>query len=99
MSCGVCRRQGTDPTLLWQRNRLAAAAPIQPLAWELIHATGEALKSKNKKQKTKNQTKHVISKSNKNIVSLSGSTEASKLLLNSIKGKSHIAVFARNSTV
>ena len=37
-----------DPTLLWLW--LAAAAPIQPLAWELPCAVGAALK---KQRKTK----------------------------------------------
>jgi len=31
--------------------RLAATAPIQPLAWEPPYATGMALKSKRKKKK------------------------------------------------
>ena len=39
--------------LLWQWCRLAAAAPIRPLAWELPYAMGVALKSK-KQNKTKN---------------------------------------------
>ena len=33
-----------DPALLWLWCRWAAAAPIQPLAWELAYAEGEALK-------------------------------------------------------
>ena len=33
-----------DPALLWLWCRLAAAAPIQPLAWEPPHAVGVALK-------------------------------------------------------
>ena len=39
--------------MLW--GRLAAVAPIQPLAWELPYATTAALKSKKKPQKTKNK--------------------------------------------
>ena len=35
--------------LLWLWCRLAAVAPIRPLAWELPHAAGVALKSKFKK--------------------------------------------------
>ena len=35
-----------DPLLLWLWWRPAAAAPIQPLAWELPYTTGAALKSK-----------------------------------------------------
>ena len=36
-----------DPALLWLWHRLAAAAVIQFLAWELPYATGAALKSNN----------------------------------------------------
>ena len=43
MSCGVGHRCSSDPALLWCR--LAAVAPIQPLAWEPPHAMGEARKS------------------------------------------------------
>ena len=32
VSCGVGRRHGSDPALLWLWHRLAAAALIQPLA-------------------------------------------------------------------
>ena len=46
MSCGVGHRRDSDPTLLWLWCRLAAAAPVQPLAWELPYATGAALKSR-----------------------------------------------------
>ena len=49
MSCGVGRRHGLDPELLW--HRLAAVAPIRPLAWELPNATCASLKSKNKTNK------------------------------------------------
>ena len=50
MSCsGDCRR-GLDPNLLWLWCRPAAAAPIQPLAWELPNAAGAALKSEKKKR-------------------------------------------------
>ena len=48
MSCGVCRRHGSDPVLRWLWCRLAATAPIQPLAWELPYTAGVALKSKKK---------------------------------------------------
>ena len=34
MSCGVGRRRGSDPELLWLWCRPAATAPIWPLAWE-----------------------------------------------------------------
>ena len=35
-----------DPVLLWLRCRPAAAALIQPLAWELPYTMGAALKKK-----------------------------------------------------
>ena len=47
-----------DPALLWLWCRLAAGALIQPLAWELPHATGATLKkAKKKKKKKKNKNK------------------------------------------
>ena len=57
VSCGVGRRRGSDPQLLWLWCRLAATVPIQPLVWELPHAMGTALKRKNKKQKNKTKKK------------------------------------------
>ena len=44
---------GWDPAWLWLWlwHRPAALAPIRPLAWELPHAVGAALKSKKKKKK------------------------------------------------
>ena len=42
MSCGVGYRRGSDPTLLWLWCRLAATAPIPPLAWEPPYAAGAA---------------------------------------------------------
>ena len=60
MSCGVGRRHGSDPALLWLWYRLAAAAPIRPLAWELpyCHRCGPK-KTKNKEQKTNKQKKEL----------------------------------------
>ena len=52
MSYGVGCRHGSDPALLWLWHRLAATAPIRPLAWEPPYAAGAALKSK--KQTNKN---------------------------------------------
>ena len=42
MSCGVGCRLGSDPALLWLWRRLAATAPIRPLAWEPPYAAGAA---------------------------------------------------------
>ena len=50
MSCGAGHRHNLDlALLLWCRS--AAAAPIQPLAWELPYVVGVALKSQKKKKK------------------------------------------------
>ena len=43
--------------LLWLWRRLAAAAPFPPLAWKLPHATGTALKRKERKTKRKKERK------------------------------------------
>ena len=48
MSCGVGRRCGLDPELLWLWYRLAAVALIPPLAWEPPYAADEAQKRKKK---------------------------------------------------
>ena len=53
MSYGVGCRHGADPTLLWLRRRLAATAPIRPLAWEPPYAEGVALKAKKIRPKKK----------------------------------------------
>ena len=59
MSCGVGRRHSLDPELLWLWCRLAATAPIGPLAWEPPYAVGTALKTQNnKKQPKKTPKKH-----------------------------------------
>ena len=52
MRCAVRHRHGSDLMLLWLWCRLAAVAPIGPLAWELPYAAGAALKKK-KQNKTK----------------------------------------------
>ena len=48
MSCGVGRRHGSDLALLWLWHRLAATAPIRPLAWEPPYTAGVALKQTKK---------------------------------------------------
>ena len=58
MSCLVVLRNGLDPMLLWLWYRLAAAALIRPLAWELSYATGVVLKSQ-KKQKITRILEHI----------------------------------------
>ena len=39
--------------MLWLWRRLTAAAPIQPLAWELSYAAGAAIKKKRQQQQKK----------------------------------------------
>ena len=46
--CSVGHRRSSDLALLWLWCRSAAAALIQPLAWELPYATGVILKRKKK---------------------------------------------------
>ena len=48
MSCGIGRRGGSDPRLLWLWHRLVATALIGPLAWELPYVMGAAPKNKQK---------------------------------------------------
>ena len=62
MSCGLGRRCGSDPALLWLWCRLAAKAPIGPLAWEPLYVSGVALKKQKdqKKKKKVNKTKYTF---------------------------------------
>ena len=53
MCCGVGRRLGSDPTLLWLWCRPAAVALIQPLAWEVPYAIGGGPRKQKKKKKKK----------------------------------------------
>ena len=45
MTFSVGCRHGSDPLLLWLWHRLAAIAPILPLAWEPPYAVGVVLKT------------------------------------------------------
>ena len=57
MSCGVGHRHGSGLALLWLWRRLAATAPIRPLAWEPPYAVGVAPeKAKRQKKKQQKQT-------------------------------------------
>ena len=51
MSHGVVCRYGLHLALLWLWCRLATAALIRPIAWELPYATGVALKKKKRQNK------------------------------------------------
>ena len=53
MSCGVVCRLSSDLALLWLWRRLAATAPIQPLAWECPYAVGSPKKTKKKRERKK----------------------------------------------
>ena len=46
MNCGIGRRRGSDPALLWLWRRPAATLPIRPIAWESPYAAGVALEKK-----------------------------------------------------
>ena len=61
VSCGVDRRCGSDPMLLWLWHRPVATAPISPLAWEPPYASGAALE-KTKRQKKRRKGKKRKSK-------------------------------------
>ena len=50
MTCGVGRRRGSDPALLWLWHRPVATAPIGPLALE---PPGVALEKDKKKKREK----------------------------------------------
>ena len=63
MSCGVGHRCSSYLALLWLWCRLAAAAPIRPLAWDSPYATGATLK----RQKDKKEINEVLD----NIVGVS----------------------------
>ena len=51
VSFGVGCRHSLDPELLWLCCRLAAIAPIRPLAWELPYASDAALKKQKERRK------------------------------------------------
>ena len=85
MNCGVGRRCGSDPELLWLWCRPAAVALIQPLAWEPPYAACVALKSQKKQKKNKNKKKLTVTEiENKipvNRVGEGGEGETLKLCL------------------
>ena len=58
MSCGVGRRCGSDPVLLWLWCSPAATALIGPLAWEPLYSAGAAQEMAKRQKKTKTKTKN-----------------------------------------
>ena len=74
MSCGVGCKSSSDLEWLWLWlwlwRRLAATAPIQPLAWECPYAMGAALKKiKDKKKKKEKNIKGENCKEGLSLVS------------------------------
>ena len=59
VSCGVGRRGGSDPSLLWLWCRPAATAPIRPLAWDPPYAVGVAQKMVKRQKKKKKVLCHI----------------------------------------
>ena len=72
-----------DPTLLWLWHKLAAAALIRPLAWELQYASGGALKRKNTMiGRDFNTSLKIIDRIiNKNIKDLTGMLEGTSIYI------------------
>ena len=68
MSCGVGRRHGLDPELLWLWRRPAATAPIRPRAWEPLYATGAAPEKTKRKKKGEEGNKAIALKVNGEII-------------------------------
>ena len=55
MSCGVGRRLGSDPALLWLWCRTVAMALIRLLAWESPYAAGAAQEMEKRQEKKKKE--------------------------------------------
>ena len=56
MNCGVGRRHGLDPVLLWLWRRPAATTLIGPLTWEPPYVSRAVLRRQKTKQKQKQKT-------------------------------------------
>ena len=59
MSSGVGGRRGSEPVLLWLWSRLAATAPIRPLAWKPPYATRAAQEMAKRPKKKKKKSFHL----------------------------------------
>ena len=61
MTCGVGHRRGSDlaVVVVWLWHRLAAIAPIRPLAWEPPYTAGVALKRQQQQKKLEKRTQKV----------------------------------------
>ena len=62
MRCGVGGTRGSDLALLWLWRRLAATAPIRPLAWEPPYAEGSTQEMA-KRQQQQQQRQRVLAES------------------------------------
>ena len=82
LSCGVGRRWGSDPALLWPWCRPVATAPIRPLGWEPPCAMGAALEKAKRPKKKKKKKKKKEGRKERKITS---SLELSLILLVDIR--------------
>ena len=74
-----------DPELLWLWHKPEAAAPIQPLAWELSYATGVAIKRKRKKERNQRSEEVVhIQKQMLGILGIKHLTEGSLIQMSPV---------------
>ena len=89
MSGSIGCKCGSDLALLWLWYRLAAAAPIQPLAWELPYGTGVVLKTNKNKQKTKIKLIIIYIKKHSTLI----------YRLNDVQQTSHIYSFCITETL
>ena len=92
--------QVTDATRIWHLaslclwHRLAAAALIQPLAWELLNAMCAAIKKEGKKKKKKN----VQRKENKSVSSGIHGEEPIPILYLEFFAYMHASIFLKTFT-
>ena len=84
VSCGVGSRCGSDLMWLWLWCRLAAGAPIGPLAWEPPYATGVGLKRKKKKKQ-----RHLSKKTSRFLLCLISQKQVIYLTSFAEKGENH----------
>ena len=93
MSYGIDSRCSSDPVLLWLWHRLAVAAPIQPLDWELPCAVGAAPSPK----KTQNKTKQKKPQNKKKLLPGRGATSLPGIsqgsMLPTEEGATHVVAF------
>ena len=68
MSCGGGHRHSSDPALLWLWCRLAATAPIGPLAWEPPYAVGAAQEIAKRQKNNNNNNKSLRSSHHGTVV-------------------------------